>query len=107
MMSAVQDLRIETLPPLNAGQRLDQPTFHARYAAMPPETRAELVGGVVYMPSPLSGDHGEIDADLCGWLFLYRSSTAGLRGGSGVTTKLGAYGEPQPDQQLRIPESVG
>jgi len=25
------------------GQRLDQPTFHALYQAMPPETRAELI----------------------------------------------------------------
>jgi hypothetical protein len=27
------------LPPLEAGQRLDQPAFHARYEAMPPSTR--------------------------------------------------------------------
>ena len=27
------------------GQRLDQTTFHALYEAMPPGTRAELVGG--------------------------------------------------------------
>jgi Putative restriction endonuclease len=36
------------LPPLVASQHLDQPTFHERYEAMPPETRSELVGGVVY-----------------------------------------------------------
>jgi hypothetical protein len=29
------------------GQRLDQPTFHALYEAMPPGTRAELIDGVV------------------------------------------------------------
>ena len=33
------------------GQRLDQPTFHALYEAMPPGTRAELIDGVVYMPA--------------------------------------------------------
>ena len=43
----------DVLPPLVAGQHLDQPTFHERYEAMPPETWAELVGGVVYMPSPV------------------------------------------------------
>jgi hypothetical protein len=48
------------LPPLVAGQHLDQPTFHERYEAMPPETRAELVGGVVYMPSPMRLDHGNM-----------------------------------------------
>ena len=30
------------------GQRLDQPTFYSLYEAMPPGTRAELIGGVVY-----------------------------------------------------------
>ena len=44
-------------PPLVAGQRLDRVTFHERYERMPPNTRAELIGGVVYMPSPLSYDH--------------------------------------------------
>jgi hypothetical protein len=54
------------LPPLEAGQLLDQPTFHDRYAAMPPSTRAELIGGVVHMPSPMVRDHGEIDHYLAG-----------------------------------------
>lgn len=34
------------------GQRLDQPTFHALYEAMPPGARAELVNGAVLMPPP-------------------------------------------------------
>ena len=58
-MSTVERPDPHVLPPLVAGQRLDQPTFHERYEAMPPETRAELIGGVVHMPSPLSDDHGE------------------------------------------------
>jgi hypothetical protein len=41
------------------GQRLDQPTFHALYEAMPPGTRAELIDGVVYLPSPVGLDHGD------------------------------------------------
>ncbi len=72
-MSTVERAQPKTLlKPLVAGQRLDQPTFHERYEAMPPETRAELVGGVVYMPSPLSYDHGEEDNDVSGWLFHYK-----------------------------------
>jgi hypothetical protein len=31
------------------GQRLDRATFHTRNEAMLPETKAELIGGVVYM----------------------------------------------------------
>jgi hypothetical protein len=40
------------------GQRLDQPTFHALYEAMPAGTRAELINGVVFMPSPVGPAHG-------------------------------------------------
>ena len=46
---------------------------------MPPSTRAELVGGVVYMPSPMSGDHGEPNSDVSGWLFHYKLITPGVR----------------------------
>ena len=44
-MSTAERIKSKILPSLVAGQHLDQPTFHERYAAMPPETRAELVGG--------------------------------------------------------------
>jgi Uma2 family endonuclease len=96
-----------TLPPLAAGQRLDQPTFHARYEAMPPETRAELIGGVVYMPSPLRDDHGWTSHVVSGWLFHYERFTPGVRGSDNATTKLGQAGESQPDCLLRIPEGAG
>ena len=50
-------------PPLADGQRLDRATFHERYAAMPPEFRAELIGGVVHvMTSPLRRRHGAASA---------------------------------------------
>jgi hypothetical protein len=50
------------LPPLHPGDRLDRATFHARYEAMPPGTRAELVGGMVFMPSPVYQPHGRMHA---------------------------------------------
>jgi hypothetical protein len=68
-MSTIDEPRIKTLPPLIAGQRLDQPTFHERYEAMPPETRAELLGGVVSIPSPMRRDHGIEGCIVAGWLF--------------------------------------
>ncbi len=39
------------------GQRLDQPTFHALYEAMPPGTRVELidVSGIVARPDRTPG----------------------------------------------------
>jgi Uma2 family endonuclease len=92
---------------LEAGEQLDQPTFHERYEAMPPETRAELVGGVVYMPSPVSDDHAEPDNDISGWLFQYKLLTPGVRSPNDATVKLDRLGEPQPDCQLRIPAELG
>ena len=90
-----------------AGQRLDQPTFHERYEAMPPETRAELVDGVVYMPSPMRHDHGQESRVVTGWLDNYQRLTPGVDGGDGSTLKLDLRGEPQADHHLRIPAEVG
>ncbi len=106
-MSTVERPRVSTLPVLIAGQRLDQPNFHERYEAMPPETRAELVGGVVYMPSPMRGDHGMEGRIVAGWLFYYQLKTPGVKGADGATVKLDQQGEPQPDCQLFIAPDLG
>jgi hypothetical protein len=76
-MSTVKTVRRKVLPPLVAGQRLDQPTFHERDEAMPPETRAELVAGVVYMPSPIRADHRGMSRPVAGWLVHYQRKTPG------------------------------
>jgi len=106
-MSTIDEPRAMTLPPLVAGQRLDQPTFHDRYEAMPPETRAELVGGIVYMPSPMSTNHGDESHRVSGWLFHYELHTPGVLGSNASTVKLPPYSEPQPDCHLRIPAELG
>jgi len=66
------------LPPLEAGDHLDQATFHARYEAMPPDFRAELIGGVVFVPSPLRSEHAESHALVMGWLTYYWGATPGM-----------------------------
>jgi Uma2 family endonuclease len=106
-MSTVRQPRRKVLPPLVAGERLDQPTFHERYEAMPPETQAELVGGVVCMPSPVRGDHGGTSRLAGGWLCYYQWKTPGVRGADNVTVKLDLHGEPQPDNILWIPAELG
>jgi Putative restriction endonuclease len=106
-MSTVDRPQPRLLPPLEAGQRLDQPTFHERYAAMPEGTWAELVGGVVYQPSPNFGDCGEVGFDLSGWLGHYQRFTRGLKSYRTATTKLGGKSEVHPDIAIRIPEELG
>ncbi|HSX78455.1 MAG TPA: Uma2 family endonuclease [Candidatus Saccharimonadia bacterium] len=96
------------LPRLEAGDHLDQATFHARYEAMPPDFRAELIGGVVFVPSPLRSEHGESHALVVGWLTNYWIATPGTRVRDNATAILGDDSEPQPDAALVIePERGG
>ncbi len=90
------------------GQRLDQPTFHSLYEAMPPGPRAELIDGVVYMPSPASLAHGRAHVPVIVWLEYYAENTPGVEVLVTATTILGWKSEPQPDALLRIlPECGG
>ena len=86
--------------PLKAGDRLDQKTFHARYEAMPEHVKAELIEGVVYMPSPLKWEHGDVHGEVLTWLKLYKAATPGTRVGDNATTIMGPQSEPQPDACL-------
>jgi Uma2 family endonuclease len=89
------------------GQRLDQPTFHALYLAMPPGTRAELIDGVVSMPSPVGLEHGEAQVPVIVWLDYYAENTPGVRAMDNATTILGWKSEPQPDGLLRVLPDCG
>jgi Uma2 family endonuclease len=106
-MSTIDRPTPATLPPLEAGQRLDRATFHARYEAMPPDTRAELIGGVVHMPSPLRDGHGTHSGISMTWLNLYRRRVPGLRAGENTSILLDENSEVQPDAHLRILEEYG
>lgn len=89
-------------PPLHAGDRLTQAEFHRRYEAYPDHVKFELIGGVVYMPSPLRRPHGRYHYLLGTVYCLYEIATPGLEGLNNATTILGEYSEPQPDLSLRI-----
>ena len=54
--------------PLRNGDVLDQPTFHARYLATRAGVRAELIGGVVHVPSPVTNWHSIYHYAVVGWL---------------------------------------
>jgi Uma2 family endonuclease len=95
------------IPPLHNGDVLDQPTFHERYAAMPSGFRAELIGGVVYVPSPATNWHAVYHGDVITWLGYYRIHTPGVEMLDNGTVILDDDNEPQPDGALRLPESAG
>lgn|SRR5689334_6151221 len=95
-------------PPLYNGDRLTQAEFHRRYAAMPEDVKAELVGGIVYMPPPVGPGHGEADIRLGTVLTMYEAATPGTRASHNTTVILGERSEPQPDLHLRLlPEAGG
>jgi Uma2 family endonuclease len=90
------------VPPLEEGDHLDQPTFHERYEAMPAGTRAELIGGIVFMPSPLKIPHGSIHLRVSQWLAGYVDGTPGTGAFDNASTILDEQNEPQPDNCLLI-----
>jgi len=98
----------DIIPPLAAGDRLTSDEFIRRYHAMPKINKAELVEGVVYMPSPVRNKfHGEPHADVLTWLGFYRSMTLGTRHADNSTVFLDLDNNPQPDAMLRIERAAG
>ncbi len=95
------------LPPLEQGEHLDQKTFHERYSAMPKHVRAELILGVVHMPSPLKVPHSDGHLDAGRWLLEFEDMTPGVHLADNATVILGAEDEPQPDLCLRIRPEFG
>jgi Uma2 family endonuclease len=89
-------------PPLEPGDNLDQKAFHRRYLAMPDQFKAELIEGVVYLPSRVTAARGEIRGEVLFWLTHYRSRTPCVRALGNTTTILGAFSEPQPAASLLI-----
>lgn len=92
---------------LEAGDHLDQPTFHRMYAATPPKFRAELIQGVVIVPSPLYVDHGRYHSLVMGWLLTYDAATPGTLSVDNATVLLPPDSEPQPDASLVIEPACG
>lgn len=96
------------IPPLEPGDRLTRDEFERRYAAMPNLKKAELIEGVVYMPSPVRYyRHGQPHADLITWLGMYRFGSQGVNSGDNTTARLDLDNEPQPDAMLFIAPAHG
>lgn len=91
------------LPPLQAGDRLTRAEFERRYAAMRDVKKAELVEGVVYMPSPVNSEfHGEPHNRVSTWAGVYAAFTPGVCAASDATVRLDRANVPQPDVHVRV-----
>ncbi|HBI42421.1 MAG TPA: Uma2 family endonuclease [Planctomycetales bacterium] len=95
-------------PPLENGDRLTRIEFERRYEAMPRVKKAELIEGVVHMPSPVRIErHSRPNSRLNGWLLFYEAGTIGVATGCDATTRLDTDNEPQPDGVLYIEPAFG
>jgi Uma2 family endonuclease len=76
---------------------------------MPNVKKAELIEGVVYMPSPVrQRRHSHPHTRLITWLGTYEMDTPGVETGDNGTIRLDLDNEPQPDAFLFIkPEHGG
>jgi len=91
------------IPRLQNGDRLTRAEFERRYDADPTLKKAELIDGVVYMPSPVRQEfHSRQHFDIIACLGLYRMTTPGVEGGDNGTLRLDLDNVPQPDAFLFI-----
>jgi Uma2 family endonuclease len=83
---------------LEPGDRLSREEFHRRYEARPDIHKAELVEGVVYVPSPVRHTrHGHPHHLVNFWLGSYAAGHPDIEVGSDSTVFLDNRNEPQPD----------
>lgn len=95
-------------PPLHAGDRLARREFERRYEAHPEIKLAELLEGIVYMPSPTRFlEHAQPHGQLVTWLGVYSAATPGVLLGDNATVRLDFENEVQPDGLLRLEEALG
>lgn len=96
------------IPPLNAGDRLTRPEFERRYQAHAEINKAELIEGIVHMPSPVHFTlHSQPHSEIVTWLGIYCAATPGVVGGDNATVRLDYENVVQPDALLRLEPALG
>ena len=94
--------------PLENGDRLTRREFEQRYSARSDIKKAELIEGVVHMPSPVHfAGHAEPHLAILTWMGTYCAFTPGVRAADNATIRLDLDNEPQPDALLRIEPQAG
>jgi len=83
--------------------KMTREEFLRTWEQVPDLKNAELIEGIVYVPSPVSTNHGRIDTSIIGWLFYYCSKTPCCEAANNCTWLM-LESSPQPDSHLRIRE---
>jgi Uma2 family endonuclease len=97
----------DPVPILESGDRMTQAEFHRLYEQMPEDFRAELIGGVVYVSSPMKRRHGKFHLPAATLVTMYESATPGVEACDNATVILDEGDEPQPDLLLRVLPEYG
>jgi len=92
---------------LHSGDRMSREEFHRLYEQTPEDFKAELIGGIVYVASPLKIAHGQPHLLLSAVLATYQGHTPGVEASDNTTLVLSEEGEPQPDLYLRVLAEYG
>lgn len=104
-MAIAPATRAAPVPPLENGDRLTRAEFHRRYEARTDLRKAELIEGIVHVPSPLRArQHGDPEAEIGTWLGVYRAHHPELRVSHNATVFMDLDNEVQPDLSLRRAE---
>ncbi len=88
------------------GDQLSREEFLDLWEQMPELKFAELIDGTVYMPSPLSYQHGSRDVEVHGWVHFYQMKTPVCKA-IGNATWLVLESAPQPDTALILLPAFG
>jgi len=95
-------------PGLQNGDRLSKAEFLRRYEAEKNVNKAELIGGIVYMGSPVSLDaHAVPHGRLIGWLTIYSFATSVVAILDNLTIDFGLGEVYQPDAVLCLLAEYG
>jgi Uma2 family endonuclease len=94
--------------PLENGDHLSRGEFERRYEAMSHLPKAELIEGVVYVPSPVRHRlHGRPHTHVITWLGQYEARTPGVEASDNSTVRLDLDNEAQPDALLFVAPARG
>jgi Uma2 family endonuclease len=93
--------------PLITGMQMKREEFLRRWESLPELKLAELIEGIVFVPSPIGLRHSDYDVQVQLWLATYAAHTPGVAAGTKATCYM-LESAPQPDAFLRIlPEHGG